>query len=108
MREISSRMSYSEGGVEQVDLGTQEGGVHRSTQFITCKILPDGGDYPVESVIEQDGVRETVRSKYLIGCDGARSMVRTSIGKEKVALTGNESDVCWGVMDCVVESDFRP
>lgn len=107
MREISSRMVHNHYSAIAEPTHLAAGGVERRTRFVSHQILKDGGEYPVESIIERDGKQETVRSKYLIGSDGARSTVRKSIGKDRVALAGKESDVCWGVMDCVVDSDFR-
>ena len=46
---------------------------------------------------------ETVRCKYAIGCDGARSQVRKSIGHE---LIGDALNQAWGVMDILAVTDF--
>lgn len=46
---------------------------------------------------------ETVKAKYVVGCDGARSQVRTSIGRE---LVGDSINQAWGVMDVLVVTDF--
>ncbi|KAG0148048.1 hypothetical protein CROQUDRAFT_42017 [Cronartium quercuum f. sp. fusiforme G11] len=110
MREISSRMAHSHHPLHNSSSGggPETGGVDRPARFVRCRVLDgsEAGDYPVECVIERDGVEEMMRSKYVIGCDGARSSVRKSIGKDRVELSGRESEACWGVMDCVVESDF--
>ncbi|EGG09012.1 uncharacterized protein MELLADRAFT_115864 [Melampsora larici-populina 98AG31] len=107
IREISSRMIYNQhyskiNGPEELE----KGGIDRPSKFVSCRVSDDGGEYPVESIIERNGIETKVLSKYLMGCDGARSAVRHSIGKDRVALVGSEIDACWGVMDCVVESDF--
>ena len=39
----------------------------------------------------------------MIGCDGARSIVRTSIGRE---LSGDSANHAWGVMDVLAVTDF--
>lgn len=46
-------------------------------------------EYPghVEAQVMRNGRRETVRAKYLAGCDGARSAVRAALG---VSLVGEE------------------
>ncbi|KAH9812340.1 FAD binding domain-containing protein [Melampsora americana] len=107
MREISSRMIHNQHYSKTTGLGElTKGGIDRPSKFVSCQVLDDGGEYPVESIIERNGIQTKVLSKYLIGCDGARSAVRHSIGKDRVALVGSEIDACWGVMDCVVESDF--
>jgi phenol 2-monooxygenase (NADPH) len=49
------------------------------------------------------GQTETVRARYVVGCDGARSIVRTSIGQE---LRGDSANHAWGVMDVLAVTDF--
>src|SRR3984957_6178424 len=49
------------------------------------------------------GQRETVKARYVVGCDGARSIVRTSIGRE---LHGDSANHAWGVMDVLAVTDF--
>lgn len=68
----------------------------------------DEGAYPVEvrlrySAGERAGEERTVRAKYVVGCDGARSGVRTAIGRTHV---GDISLHAWGVMDVLVNTDF--
>jgi phenol 2-monooxygenase len=53
--------------------------------------------------LEETGEISTVRSKYVIGCDGSRSIARTAIGRELVGDATNES---WGVMDVLAVTDF--
>jgi phenol 2-monooxygenase (NADPH) len=45
----------------------------------------------------------TVRAKYVVGCEGARSGTRTAIGRE---LAGDATDESWGVMDVLAVTDF--
>lgn len=62
------------------------------------------GDYPVTVHLEDlDGKTRSVRAKYVVGCDGARSRVRKSIGR---SLKGDQANHAWGVMDVVVDTDF--
>lgn len=64
----------------------------------------DGADYPVTAMIAgPDGAPETVRARYVVGCDGARSKVRESLGH---ALKGEAARQLWGVMDVLVITDF--
>ena len=49
------------------------------------------------------GQTETVRARYVVGCDGARSTVRTSIGRE---LSGDSANHAWGVMDVLAVTNF--
>ncbi len=46
---------------------------------------------------------ETVKARYVVGCDGARSTVRKSIGRE---LHGDSANHAWGVMDILAVTDF--
>jgi phenol 2-monooxygenase (NADPH) len=52
----------------------------------------------------QAGTIETIKAKYVIGCDGARSWTRCALGFE---LQGEATDFIWGVIDCVPITDFR-
>jgi phenol 2-monooxygenase len=49
------------------------------------------------------GADQTVQARYVVGCDGARSVVRTAIGK---TLQGDAVNQVWGVMDVLVVTDF--
>jgi phenol 2-monooxygenase len=71
---------------------------------------PTGGEagYPVVARFESAGegtlgAIETVRARYVVGCDGARSVVRGSIGQ---ALKGDSARQVWGVMDVLAVTDF--
>lgn len=62
------------------------------------------GDYPVAVHLEDlEGNPRTVYAKYVVGCDGARSKVRDSIGRR---LSDSQANHAWGVMDVVVDTDF--
>lgn len=50
-----------------------------------------------------EGQIETVKARYVVGCDGARSTVRKSIGR---ALYGDSANHAWGVMDVLAVTDF--
>jgi phenol 2-monooxygenase (NADPH) len=52
---------------------------------------------------QHQGQLETVQARYVVGCDGARSSVRTSIGRE---LHGDSANHAWGVMDVLAVTDF--
>ena len=49
------------------------------------------------------GELENIRARYVVGCDGARSGVRQSMG---LALKGESANHAWGVMDVLVNTDF--
>ncbi|MEZ2141287.1 FAD-binding monooxygenase [Bradyrhizobium sp. DN5] len=50
-----------------------------------------------------EGKIETIKARYVVGCDGARSTVRKSIGRE---LHGDSANHAWGVMDVLAVTDF--
>jgi len=70
--------------------------------------LTDALDYPVTVRLERTdsqhrGEVEVVKARYVVGCDGARSAVRKSIGRE---LVGDSANQAWGVMDVLAVTDF--
>lgn len=50
-----------------------------------------------------NGSLTTVRAKYVVGCDGARSLVRDSIG---AVPQGDFANHAWGVVDMLAVTDF--
>lgn len=79
-------------------------GVQRNTKLIEVKIDEEGdAEFPVLAEIETEGQRRHVRTKYLVGADGAHSAVRRSMG---LKLEGESLDHIWGVVDLVVDTDF--
>ncbi len=64
-------------------------------------------DHPVNVTLENTGINagetKTVRARYVVGCDGARSSVRKAIGGE---LHGDAAHQAWGVMDILANTDF--
>ena len=63
----------------------------------------DGGQGGQGGQGGHEGQVETIRARYVVGCDGARSAVRQSIG---LALKGDSANHAWGVMDVLVVTDF--
>ncbi|GAW27210.1 putative FAD binding domain-containing protein [Rosellinia necatrix] len=64
----------------------------------------------VPSTIEHTNGRkdmreETVKAKYVIGCDGAHSWTRNTLGKD-FEMRGEMTDFIWGVLDIVPITDF--
>jgi 2-polyprenyl-6-methoxyphenol hydroxylase-like FAD-dependent oxidoreductase len=64
--------------------------------------------FPVTAQFERQdenhkGALETIRARYVVGCDGARSAVRQSMG---LSLKGDSANHAWGVMDVLVNTDF--
>ncbi|MBV8836636.1 MAG: FAD-dependent monooxygenase, partial [Alphaproteobacteria bacterium] len=85
---------------------------HYARRLIDLKIDETAGDnadpYQVTARLERvdaahQGEIETVRARYVVGCDGARSLVRKAIGR---ALHGDSANHAWGVMDVLAVTDF--
>lgn len=94
-------------------LGYLEDYVHKSPTrlvpdygwgFVSLAVEP-AGDYPVTVTLENSASREakTVRAKYVVGCDGARSRVRDAIG---AMPRGDFANHAWGVVDMLAVTDF--
>jgi phenol 2-monooxygenase len=70
--------------------------------------VAETGDHPVSVTVRRttglDAGRERiVHAQYVVGCDGARSAVRESIGRK---LDGDQALHAWGVMDVLAVTDF--
>ncbi|KAI1296003.1 FAD binding domain-containing protein [Xylaria venustula] len=64
----------------------------------------------VPEMIEQskgrkDAKEEIVKAKYVVGCDGAHSWTRKTLGKD-FEMHGEMTDFIWGVLDIVPITDF--
>ncbi|MEB7503995.1 FAD-binding monooxygenase [Arthrobacter koreensis] len=76
-------------------------------EFVDLEV-DDDAEYPVTVTLrrtagDDEGTERTVRAKYVVGCDGARSKVRQSIGS---TLAGDAANHAWGVMDVLASTDF--
>jgi phenol 2-monooxygenase len=72
------------------------------------EIDPERSGHKVTAIFERvdpahDGQVETVCARFVVGCDGARSTVRKSLG---LALQGDSANQAWGVMDVLAVTDF--
>ncbi|MCQ1999964.1 FAD-binding monooxygenase [Arthrobacter zhaoxinii] len=70
--------------------------------------VDDDAEYPVAVTLlstagPDEGTERTVRAKYVVGSDGARSKVRESIG---ATMAGDKANHAWGVMDVLANTDF--
>ncbi|MBO3661901.1 FAD-dependent monooxygenase [Microbacterium stercoris] len=77
-------------------------------EFVSLQSPDDDGPVLVtlahrDDTGEATGRTRTIRARYVIGADGARSRVRTAIGR---ALSGDAANHAWGVMDVLADSDF--
>ncbi|MDH2404411.1 FAD-binding monooxygenase [Bradyrhizobium sp. SSUT18] len=83
---------------------------HYSRRLLDLQVDPAAGpaDHAVTVRLERvdaanEGRVETIKARYVVGCDGARSTVRKSIGRE---LLGDSANHAWGVMDVLAVTDF--
>ncbi len=82
---------------------------HYACTFIDLTVDHHGDPkYPVIVTLEhappgRSPSRKTVKARYVVGCDGARSAVRRSIGR---TLVGDSANQAWGVMDVLAVTDF--
>jgi 2-polyprenyl-6-methoxyphenol hydroxylase-like FAD-dependent oxidoreductase len=78
---------------------------HYSRQLISLKRdANDASEFPVNASFElPNATHESIRARYVVGCDGARSKVREAIGQ---TLKGDSANHAWGVMDVLVVSNF--
>lgn len=73
-------------------------------EFVDLKVETEG-EHPVVVTLRKvaNGAETTVRAKYVVGCDGARSRVRDSIG---AVPRGDFANHAWGVVDMLAVTDF--
>lgn len=78
---------------------------HYGRRFVDLAVEAEADDHPVTVRLEHvgTGAIETVKARYVVGCDGARSPVRKSIGRQ---LVGDSANHAWGVMDLLAVTDF--
>ena len=73
-------------------------------RLVDLTIDPNASSHPVAVRLERAGSEvEMVKARYVVGCDGARSAVRKSLGR---ALHGDSANQAWGVMDVLAVTDF--
>ena len=77
------------------NIGFEPGATGMNGHLVTVRLRRLGGP--------QDGEKEVVRARYVVGCDGARSDVRKALGR---ALDGDSANQAWGVMDVLAVTDF--
>jgi phenol 2-monooxygenase len=73
-------------------------------EFLDVNVETEG-EHPVVVTLRKvaNGAESTVRAKYVVGCDGARSRVRDSIG---AVPRGDFANHAWGVVDMLAVTDF--
>ncbi|WP_316013171.1 FAD-dependent monooxygenase [Roseobacter sp. HKCCA0434] len=85
---------------------------HYSRELLDLRIeeslTQDLDAYPITATFRRTddagaGRTETVKARFAVGSDGARSRVRKSLG---IALEGDSANKAWGVMDLLLNTDF--
>ncbi len=77
-------------------------------EFVTLRIESESecaSEHPVVVTLRDvaSGSQRTIRARYVVGCDGARSGVRDSIG---AVPRGDFANHAWGVVDMLAVTDF--
>ncbi|ORY17091.1 putative phenol 2-monooxygenase [Clohesyomyces aquaticus] len=82
-------------------------GVRYGTEVMRVEVdeggVGGGEKWPVRVVAMREGREEVWVAKYVLGCDGAHSSVRRSLGYK---MEGDTTDVVWGVMDIYPRTNF--
>ena len=73
-------------------------------EFVRLTVESEG-QHPVRVTLRSvdNGSQTTIRAKYVVGCDGARSRVRDAIGAKP---QGDFANHAWGVVDMLAVTDF--
>ncbi|KAL9039242.1 MAG: hypothetical protein Q9180_002642, partial [Flavoplaca navasiana] len=83
--------------------------VERSTVITDFDVAPadvaNPSTHPVRAVLHnmKGTTTETVHAKFLVGADGASSMIRKRL---EIPFHGVSTNIYWGIMDCIFESDY--
>jgi phenol 2-monooxygenase (NADPH) len=96
--------------LEHMERSASRSTPHYGLQASDVRIDTDGSsEYPVTVTVqhvsggEETGETSTIRARYVVGCEGARSRTRSAIGRE---LVGDPMNQSWGVMDAFAVTDF--
>lgn len=100
MRRSPSRLE-PDYGLEVTGLSVADAGDHPVTVTLRASSDTSHGDQWESGAVA--GGEITVRARYAVGCDGARSVVRQAIGCE---MRGDAANHAWGVMDILAVTDF--
>ncbi|KAI0437522.1 FAD binding domain-containing protein [Xylaria telfairii] len=99
----------TQGQIERIyirDLARHKSIVERNTVLseYAVRTKPDVS-HPVQAKIENEltGKTEIVQAKFLVGSDGAASMIRKTLS---IQFDGVSTGIYWGIMDCVYVTDY--
>ncbi|KAF2011495.1 phenol 2-monooxygenase-like protein [Aaosphaeria arxii CBS 175.79] len=83
--------------------GKEGDGIEYGVGVKGVEVGDTGEEYCCKVSAERNGVEEVWEAKYVLGCDGAHSVVRRSLGYQMV---GDTTDTVWGVMDIYPLTNF--
>ena len=79
--------------------------VQRNSSFVgLVQPTSENEDIVVKYKDVQTGEDKFLKTKYLVGCDGAHSNVRKCI--DGAEMEGDQSGSVWGILDAVIETKF--
>ncbi|KAK6600351.1 FAD binding domain-containing protein [Botrytis cinerea] len=97
-----------QGMIEDVfiqDLKVRGVEVQRNSSFVgLVQPTSENEDIVVKYKDVQTGEDKVLKTKYLVGCDGAHSNVRKCI--DGAEMEGDQSGSVWGILDAVIETKF--
>ncbi|TGO56332.1 hypothetical protein BCON_0079g00260 [Botryotinia convoluta] len=97
-----------QGMIEDVfiqDLKARGVEVQRNSSFVgLVQPTSENEDIVVKYKDVQTGKDKLLKTKYLVGCDGAHSNVRKCI--DGAEMEGDQSGSVWGILDAVIETRF--
>ncbi|KAI0196796.1 FAD binding domain-containing protein [Xylaria flabelliformis] len=99
----------TQGQIERIyirDLARHRSIVERSTVLSEYTVRTESSaTYPVQATIKNEltGGTQFVQAKFLVGSDGAASMVRKRLS---IPFDGVSTGIYWGIMDCIFITDY--
>ncbi|KAF1960548.1 hypothetical protein CC80DRAFT_403317 [Byssothecium circinans] len=81
----------------------QSNGTTVQDGLFRSNMAEDDTDDLIQRSREKQGSTEIVKTKYVVGCDGAHSWTRRQLGFK---LEGEPTDFIWGVLDVIPITDF--
>ena len=75
-------------------------------RLLDLTIAPDPTSHPVTVTLQgldPEHQTQTVKARFVIGCDGARGATRKALG---LSMQGDSANQAWGVMDVLAVTDF--
>lgn len=97
-----------QGMLEEVlieDMESRGGLMVRNSKFVSCSRVAGTGQLNVAFEDLSTNKMRIIRTEYLVGCDGARSNVRSFISDGE--LGGEITNASWGVLDGEFSSLFK-